>query len=527
MKKLLFISAILFSTFGVAQTNINISNTAGWDTEPYIAINPTNSNNLIAAWMRLSGFTLAAGTSYSMDAGLTWSAPTTIPHLHTNFTSADVSIAFNNSGDAFLSFIDAAISNDSGYVMVAKSMTGGATWQTPVKVFSAIATPDFPVDRPWIAIDNSGGAFNGRLYVVSKSVETGALPHHVWMKYSADNGATWSSQTMVDDSIPSNLITNSMGVPTVGADGSLYIAYMSYDPGSSPFPRIICMKSTDGGVTLTPKIIGYPVVGSGITDTLYQGSYVLSANPVLAGNIVFTYTDQRNGDPDILSVHSTNGGVTWTSTPVRVNDDAISNGVGQDMCWAGFSATGKYAVSWRDRRNTGGTSSSPFEVFTTVSTDGGVSFKTNHNMNSTPSPFINIQKGNDFIGVCLDDNFVYNNWCDLRTGNTEIFINKTAMAVFTDISEKENMNVMQLNVFPNPTSENATMTFHVIKKQYLQIVLFDVQGKLVKIIASQNFNEGEQQIKVNTFDIKEGSYLVRIQTEDQQVVSATLLKIER
>ena len=80
----------------VAQTNINISHTAGWDTEPYIAINPTNPNNLIAAWMRLSGFTLTAGTSYSNDAGVTWSTPIATPHLHANFTSADVSIAFNN-----------------------------------------------------------------------------------------------------------------------------------------------------------------------------------------------------------------------------------------------------------------------------------------------------------------------------------------------------------------------------------------------------------------------------------------------
>ena len=511
----------------VAQTNINISHTAGWDTEPYIAINPTNPNNLIAAWMRLSGFTLTAGTSYSNDAGVTWSTPIATPHLHANFTSADVSIAFNNSGEAFLSYIDAAISNDSGYVMVAKSTTGGATWGAGVKVMNALASPDLPVDRPWITIDKSGGVYNGRLYVVSKSVDIGAMPHHIWMKYSADNGATWSSSTMVDDSIPSNLITNSMGVPTVGADGSLYIAYISYNPSSCPYPRMICMKSTDGGVILHPKIIGNPVTGSGITDTLYQGSYVLSANPATAGNIVFTFTDQRNGDPDILSVHSTDGGNTWTTTPVRVNDDALSNGVGQDMCWAAFSSTGKYAVTWRDRRNTGGTSSSPFETFTTVSSDGGVSFEANHNMNSIPSPFINIQKGNDFIGICLDDNFVYNAWCDLRTGNTEIFINKTAMTVFTDVSEITKNDEMQLKVFPNPTSENATMTFNVKQKQFLQITLYDMQGKLVKTIASQNYTEGEQQLKIVTTDIKAGSYLVRIQAEDHSVLSTTLLLVDK
>ncbi|MGZ4116718.1 MAG: exo-alpha-sialidase, partial [Bacteroidia bacterium] len=505
MKKLLIIFFSVSTIMSVAQTNINISNTSGWDTEPYIAINPTNPNNLVAAWMKLSGFSLAAGTSYSTDGGLTWSAPVAMPHLHANFTSADVSLSFNNSGDVYLCYIDAAISNDSGYVMVAKSTTGGASWGTPVKVMNALSTPDLPVDRPWLAIDKSGGAFNGRLYVVSKSVDIGAMPHHIWMKYSADNGATWSAQTLVDDSIPSHLITNSMGVPAVGADGNLYIGYISYDPPSSPFPRMICLKSTDGGVSFIPKIIGYPASGSGITDTLYQGSYVLSANPSIAGNIVYTFTDQRNGDPDILSVHSNDGGNTWTTTPVRVNDDALSNGVGQDMCWAGFSSTGKYAVVWRDRRNTGGTSSSPFETFATVSTDGGVSFKPNHNLNSTPSPFINIQKGNDFISVCLDDNFIYSDWCDLRTGNTEIFVNKTAMNVFTGISESVKSDELNLKIFPNPTSENAEMTFNVKQKQFLQITLCDVQGKILKTIASQIFLEGKQQLQIITSDLKTGS----------------------
>jgi hypothetical protein len=253
-----------------------------------------------------------------------------------------------------MSYIDYVPTKDSGYVMITKSNDGGMSWSTPVKVISTAETPDMPVDRPWIAIDNSGGAYDGRVYIVSKSIDIGAFPHHVWMKSSSDGGTTWSPIKLVDDSIPTNLISNSMGVPTVGADGNLYIAYISYNPSQSPFPRVICMKSTDGGVNMTPKIIAYAASGSGITDTLYQGSYVLSANPNDANNLVYTFTDQRNGDPDILSVRSTNGGNTWTVAPARVNKDVVANGVGQDMCWAGFSASGKYAVVWRDRRNTGG-----------------------------------------------------------------------------------------------------------------------------------------------------------------------------
>lgn len=525
MKKLLILILLVIANVCIAQTNINISNTAGWDTEPYIAVNPSNPNNIVAAWMRLSGFTLAIGTSYSNDGGTTWSSPTTIPHLYPAFTMADVSLTFGTSGKVYMTFIDYETTLDSGYVMITKSINGGATWSTPVKVLSGLASPDKPIDRPWVAIDNSGGIYDGRIYVVSKSVDIGAMPHHIWMEYSADDGVTWSSQILVDDSIPSNLITNSMGVPTVGADGSLYIAYMSYDPPSSPFPRIVCLKSTTGGTSFTPYIIGYPVAGSGMTDTLYQGSYTLSANPVAAGNIIFTFTDNRNGDPDILSVRSFDGGEMWTTTPVRINDDALSNGVGQDMSWAVFTNTGKYIVAWRDRRNTGGTSSSPFEMLTTFSFDGGASFKPNYNVSSIPSPFINIQKGNDFIGICADDNYIYSDWCDMRTGNTEIFVNKTPMTVFS--VEENNANRLKLNVFPNPTSDNATLVFMLKEKQFLKITLTDVNGRQLKTISSQNFNEGEQKLQIATLDLSAGSYLLNVVSDKNVVVSTTLLKVER
>ncbi len=507
-----------------SQTNTNISNSTNWDTEPYIAVNPTNSNNIVAAWMRVSGITLVIGTNYSIDGGLTWTTPTTIPNLHPTFLMADVSLTFNNAGNVFMSYVNYSAAQDSGYVMVTKSLDGGATWGARVKAFNGLATPDKPIDRPWIVVDNSGGVFDGRLYVVTKSVESGVMPHHVWMKYSADNGSTWSSQILVDDSIPSNLITNTMGAPTVGADGSLYIGYLSYDPPSSPFARMICLKSTDGGVSFIPHIIGYPVAGSAITDTLYQGSIVLSANPTVAGNIVFTFTDQRNGDPDILSVHSNDGGNTWTSVPVRLNDDGLSNGVGQDMSWAGFSTTGKYGVAWRDRRNTGGTSSSPFEIFSTVSIDGGSTFKPNYKISSAPSPFINIQKGNDFIGISLNDNFVFYDWCDLRTGNTEIFFNKTSMTFFTAVSEG-NMPGFVSSIFPNPTSTNATLKFTVKEKQFLNISLFDLQGRLMKIIASQNFNIGDHTFQISTSDLPSGTYLVCMKNKNETVISSVRLTV--
>jgi hypothetical protein len=512
MKKLALLFSLVLCTGMYSQSDQNISNYNFWDTEPSLAVNPANSNNLIAAWMRASGFSIAIATSYSMDGGTTWSTPAYQPHLYPGFRSADPSVVFSSTGAAYLCYIDYEVSHDSGYVMVAHSNDGGASFSPAVQVFSALETPDKPVDRPWIAIDNSGGINNGKLYIVSKSTEDGAFPHHIWMKSSIDNGSTWSAIKLVDDSIPTNLITNAMGVPTVGADGSLYIGYVSYNPPQSPFARMICVKSTDGGASLVPHIIGYGSSSSAITDSLYQGSYVLTANPSDAGNLIYTFTDQRNGDPDILSLSSSDGGLSWSSTPIRVNDDVLSNGIGQDMCWASFSTSGKYSVAWRDRRNGSTASNSAFEIFASVSLNGGLAFSPNQLLSSAPSPFINIQKGNDFIGVAMSDSYVYQDWCDLRTGNTEIFINKKAISQFTSIVENE-LTIMDAQLFPNPSSGNTTLTFEIKKEQQVEILITDMKGRETGKSISQRLKSGKHEISLQSSALKKGTYMISVKGE--------------
>src|SRR5437870_4818079 len=96
---LLLFSLLFYSGFGLnAQpVNANISSGVAFDGEPYLAINPVNNQNLVAAWMglKLSGgqFRVAIKTRASVDGGNTWSAVNALPHFGTGFGSADVSMA--------------------------------------------------------------------------------------------------------------------------------------------------------------------------------------------------------------------------------------------------------------------------------------------------------------------------------------------------------------------------------------------------------------------------------------------------
>src|SRR5256885_666274 len=100
-KNKLFLAFILTTVLhinnGYSQpSNTNISNGIAFDGEPFLAINPTNNQNLVAAWMGLklsSGqFRIAIKTRASFDGGNTWSTANALPHFGTGFGSADVSM---------------------------------------------------------------------------------------------------------------------------------------------------------------------------------------------------------------------------------------------------------------------------------------------------------------------------------------------------------------------------------------------------------------------------------------------------
>jgi hypothetical protein len=510
---LLAVFCLLRLSFLSGQNNINISNYSFLDTEPTLAVNPANPGNIVAAWMRATAANqITIAWASSQDGGTTWTSPMLMPHLWSSFTHADVSLSFNSAGTGFISYIDYKMNMDSGYVMVASSANGGISWSTPVKAIRYSDAADKPIDRPWMAVDRSGGPFDGRLYVTGKSPEGVPLPHHIWIKSSSDGGLNWSAIKQLDDSIPTDLVTNSMAVPAVGKDGSVYITYASYHPAMSVYARMICLKSTNGGMHFTASVIGNYAGNSAVTDTLYQPSYVISADPTNSNHLQYAGTDARNGDPDIFSCKSLDGGFTW-SPPIRVNDDAVGNGVGQDMCWAGFSANGVYMVAWRDRRNGGITSKSNFELYASGSLDNGFSFSPNINLSKAQSPSINLRKGNDFIGVALSGTHVYVDWSDLRTGNTEIFTSGFLLTNLVQSVPLTRQQLLNLSCYPNPTTGALTIQLTLQKECKVRLQLFDMTGKLARNLPACIGTEGVNEIYANIHDLPSGQYVLKVWEE--------------
>lgn len=83
--------------------NANLSNLAGFDGEPSIAVNPMNHENIVAGWMRLRlDGKIWIAVRASFDGGTTWSPIQFLPHVNPDYGSADVSITFHRTGIAYL-----------------------------------------------------------------------------------------------------------------------------------------------------------------------------------------------------------------------------------------------------------------------------------------------------------------------------------------------------------------------------------------------------------------------------------------
>jgi hypothetical protein len=507
---ILFLAVLLLSTCAQAQgeANTNLSNGPFFDAEPSIAVNPIDQKNLVAAWMGVTLLKVTIHTRTSFDGGTTWSAVQTMPHFANSYTSADVSVAFNRKGEAFLCYVDYKLNTtDSALVVVARSKNGGSSWEKPVVVRDARNTTDVSVDRPWVAIDNSGGTLDGLIYVTAKPYSSNTNPNHTHLNTSSDDGLTWSADIRVDDSTFAPANSGSMGVLANGPNSTLYIAYGSYAPRINLFYRLICATSTDGGKTFTKHEIAPMTVAA---DSDFQFGYTISANPMKPGHAVAAWIDTKNGDPDVYCSTTSDAGATW-STPLRVNDDTVKNGAGQDMVWCAYSPDGRLAIAWRDRRGLGTGSHTKYALYGAISKDDGLHFDPNVMLSAAPSDFISLTKGNDFIGVAVDNNALHTVWGNY-SANWEVYYDRHELPNLSVTIAHTNLNSnLRLSpIFPNPASAQSTLHFSLDRSMDLSMRILSVQGALIRETAPSHYEAGEHLWNIEASSLAPGTYFLEI-----------------
>lgn len=372
-----------------ANIKVNGDNTREAHNEPFVAVDPSNSNHIVVganSWQSGDGhFVVYAYTSF--DAGQTWTASQ--PYINRNasrLNAADPTIAFGAKGEVYFAFV--ALNPANGAVAISRSNDGGLTWASQTWATSFAGGADKP------AIIANGG--NLHLFYQNGSLLTSV---------SRDGGASWSSSVVID-------AAGRNAAPVV-SNGSVNVFYSTSDSIRVAYPMGM-------GIGYTSQTVAN-VTGLQSRPTHYRASVYPAAGADSKGTMYVAWADGRNAGHgnDILFSHSVNG--SW-SAPVTVNTDA--GNADQLMPALAVGSDGAVNVSWLDNRND--SSNYNYDVYMARSTDG-TNFGANQRVTNVSSNPDNDQRTNgtmigDYFAMGAGNGVVYSVWTDTRNNNEDIYM---------------------------------------------------------------------------------------------------------
>src|SRR5205809_557554 len=180
-------------------------------SEPMLAENPKNPLNLVGGskfFTDTAHYKFQIGYFSSFDGGCTWTDGGVLPGFEKNETTSDVSFAFGKHNDVYAAvlYTTGGAQSNSG-IAVLTSNDGGKTFGNPVSVFEARANQVFS-DKPWIAVDQTGGPYSGYIYVVWSYDHNGTCgginncSEALAFSRSTDGGKTFLPISLVEGNAP-------------------------------------------------------------------------------------------------------------------------------------------------------------------------------------------------------------------------------------------------------------------------------------------------------------------------------------
>lgn len=383
-----------------------------------------------------AGISSLSGYARSEDGGQTFIDLGRVPPSSRSIGYSDPSLGVDSQGNFYFANLQYVLEQRRtlSALGVAKSMDNGKTFTEPVLV-SGTDQANFQ-DKELIAVDNTGGRFDGNVYMAWTEFSPDG-PQILFVR-STDGGKTFSAPLVLSDDISVQGAT-----PTVGPDGEVYVAWISFESSA----RLLKIRrSDDGGVRFAEPVIAAQILRTadaqasnacrrqalkGGIRTLELPSVAVDHSPTsfFRGAIYIAYQSDPDGSgpdaSDIFVVSSFDGGKTF-SQPVRVNDDQTQTD--QFMPAVAVAADGTVGVFFYDRRLD--SNNLKIDVYFARSRDGGKTFEPNIRVTDisfdVPPTFGQRTSSNNFDalrGICYmgdynqiaaDEKFFYLVWGDNR-----------------------------------------------------------------------------------------------------------------
>lgn len=384
-----------------------------------------------------AGVSSLSGYARSADGGQTFIDLGRVPPNSRSVGFSDPSLGVDSKGVFYFANIHqipGPRSNQS-FMGLAKSTDDGKTFSAAVLISGTGPTDVHFQDKELIAVDNSGGRFDGNVYMAWTEFSPDG-PRILFVR-STDGGETFSAPMVLSDDLSVQGAT-----PAVGPNGEVYVIWLSLDSGRSLKIR----RSDDGGVSFGPAVTAAQLARTadpqatnacrrqalkGGIRTLELPSVAVDRSPTsfFRGAIYIVYQSDPDGNgpdtSDVFLVSSFDGGKTF-SPPVRVNDDHTPTD--QFMPAIAVAADGTVGVFFYDRRLD--PENLKIDVYFARSRNGGKTFEPNIRVTdvsfSVPPTFGQRTSSTNFDalrGICYmgdynqmaaDEKFFYLAWGDNR-----------------------------------------------------------------------------------------------------------------
>jgi len=439
-----------------------------------------------------------------------------------SYTSADPSLGFDLNGNLYAVYVDYSGFNSSpleGAVLISQSIDRGFSWSIPQEVINIdFESGKRAIDRPWLSIDRSGGAYDGRIFISTMNAKGASAPFHPYLSYSADQGGSFTNRYLDSSGwLAGSLIPQPMPTPAHAADGIFYAVYPSYVLSQSLLPQFILAASDDGGQSFDYRTVFKSNTATG--DSLAKSGYLLRCDPSDAAHLAFFFLDRSEGDLDLYMTESFDRGQSW-SEKIRVNDDPRGNGIMQDLLWADFDKEGNLIAAWRDRRNgSAGSYISDYEIWAAYRHRDSLHFSENFRLSDRLIPFRDILKGsgNDFMCVRLRNDTLHAVWGDTREDQLNIWYQKSTLdGTVLSVRNLADEKPSPFRIFPNP----ARQQIYIRGKDIRQIRLFDAKGRL---LMEKHLSRERQSVTLEPGSPGAGVYFLEIESKDFRTLEKIIL----